>query len=80
MKNLRPLICAVVLTGTLGLLTPALAQSGCNPGEMMGPPCASVQVANDEFNDPGIIEAPSAAETVEITSVAADVLTALLLF
>ena len=80
MKNLRLLICAVVLTVSLGLLTPAFSQSGCNPGEMMGPPCASAQIANDDFNDPEIIQTPPAAESVETTSVAADILMALLLF
>jgi len=80
MKNLRLLICAVVLTTTLGLMTPALAQSGCNPGEMMGPPCGSVQIATDDSTDSGIIQTPPDAETVDLTSVVADVLTALLLF
>ena len=80
MKNLRLLICAVVLTMSLGLTTPALAQSGCNPGEMMGPPCASVQIVNDDATDPGIIQSPPVTDTVDLTSVAAEVLTALLLF
>lgn len=80
MKNLRLLICAAVLTVSLGLMTPTLAQSGCNPGEMVGPPCASVQIVNDESTDPGQIETPPTVETINLTSVAAEVLTALLLF
>ena len=82
MKNLRLLICAVVLTASLGLLTPIFAQSTCNPnpGEMLGPPCASVQLQNDDSTDPGIIETSPVAENVDLSSVAAEVLTALLLF
>lgn len=80
MKNLRLLICAVVMTVSLGLMTPAFAQLACNPGEMMGPPCSTVQVVNDDSTDPGTIQSPPAAESVDLTSLAAEVLTALLLF
>lgn len=80
MKSLRLLICAVALAVSMGLITPALAQSGCSPGEMMGPPCASVQIVNEDVNDPGIVQIPPAAETVDLVSVATDVLTGLLLF
>jgi hypothetical protein len=80
MKNLRLLVGAVVVTVSLGLMTPAVAQLACNPGEMMGPPCATAQIVNDNPTNPGIIETPPVAENIDLTSVAAEVLTALLLF
>jgi hypothetical protein len=80
MKNLRLLIGAVVMTVSLGLMTPAFAQLGCNPGEMMGPPCATVQIVNDDSTDPGIIETSLVAQNFDLSSVAAELLSALLLF
>ena len=80
MKNLRLFVGAVVMTVSLGLMTPTFAQLACNPGEMMGPPCATVQIVNDDSTNPGITQTPPVAENIDLTSVAADVLTALLLF
>ena len=80
MKNLRLFVGAVVMTVSLGLMTPTFAQLACNPGEMMWPPCATVQIVNDDSTNPGITQTPPVAENIDLTSVAADVLTALLLF
>ena len=68
MKNLRLLVCAVLLTVVLGLMNPALAQTSCNPGEMLGPPCPPVPNVNDDSYDPGIIQTPPAADTVDVIS------------
>jgi hypothetical protein len=75
MKNLRLLVCAFTLTLSLGLTAPALAQSQCNPGEMVGPPCASAQNLTEDATDSGLVETPPpATDLVDLTSVVTDVL------
>jgi len=80
MKTVRRLSCAVAMTVVLGLLTPALAQSGCNPGEMLGPPCATTQLVTDDPIAPGEMVTPPAAETIDISTVVEEALITLLLF
>jgi hypothetical protein len=80
MKNLRLLIAAAVMTVGLGLMTPAFAELACNPGEMMGPPCSTLPLVNNDSTNPGITATPPVAENIDLTSVATEVLTALLLF
>jgi hypothetical protein len=80
MKNLRLLVCAFTLTLSLGLTAPALAQSQCNPGEMVGPPCASVQSLTEDTTDSGVAETPPATDLFDLTSVVTDVLSVLTLF
>ena len=78
MKKLRLLVCTVVVTFGLSLVTPALAQSGCtettpcacDPGETHGPPCASAQPATDDSTNPEDTQTSPAAETVVITTIA----------
>jgi len=90
MKLLRLLLCSLVLTLSLGLITPVLAQSGCgsgqsscgcyDPGIMQTPPCAFAQIATDSQTELGQTQTPPNSDPIDVTSSVEAVLIALLLF
>jgi hypothetical protein len=77
MNNLGKLLCAFTLTFALALACFGQTQ-GCNPGEMgTGPPCSAAQTSTE---DPTLTDTSTAADSVDVVSVAEAGLTALLIF
>jgi hypothetical protein len=77
MNNLRKLLCAFALTFALTLT--CLAQTkGCNPGETpTGPPCSAAQTSTEDSTQ---TDTSTAAESVDVVSVAETALAAMLIF
>lgn len=77
MKNLKKLAAAVVLMCVLGLST--FAGEPCTPGEILTPPCATIQAPDTGDMStppaPGQIETPPVAgDEASLTEIAASVL------
>lgn len=78
MNLIRRIVGLVFLTSTLAVV--ALACPSPDPGIMETPPCGSPQIVTDDPIVPSQLETQAAPDSVNLTSVAADLLTALLLF
>ena len=90
MKLLRLLLCSLVVTLSLGLITPLSAQSGCgsgqsacgcfDPGIMQTPPCAFAQIATDDRPELGQTQTLPNSDPIDVTSIVEAALIAFLLF
>ena len=80
MNNLKRLVVSLSLISVLAATAVAgeIQSPPCAPGEMQSPPCSSTQLATEDSTVSGQTDTPTAADTLDLTSVAVDALSALL--
>jgi hypothetical protein len=80
MNHLKRLVVSLSLISVLTVTAFAgeIQTPPCAPGEMQTPPCSSAPLIADDPVDEGQPSTPPAGDTIDLSSVAADVISVLL--